>query len=67
MLGDPEGPIGERLEVRQVAVLVEDPGELGDLVGKPLARQSRRGALHPTASAPFEDALHGLRVFVLDV
>ena len=56
-LGDAVGAVADRLDRRQVAVLVEDLGQLGDLGGEAaLAGQAGRGALDAVVAPVLEGA-----------
>ena len=61
------GAVGSPLEVGEVAILVQDPRQDGNLLVEGLVGQALAGRLHASLSAALEEADEQLGVFLLEV
>ena len=67
VLGDAIGASVERGEVREVPVLVEDAGQLGDTFGEAAAGEARARALDAALPPALEDVVEQRGISVRDV
>lgn len=67
MLDYPEAPVFHRQRLREVAVLVEDPGQLVYPLGKRLPLEPGAGPVGPSSAPSFEQPFHQHRGFRLEL